>query len=254
MNVLMDGDGRSVLSDFGIAKVMASSTALTRLGAGVGTPEYMSPEQCRGVEVDARADIYALGVMLYEMLTGRTPFVADNFTALAHSHIYEYARPAIVAQSACLASGAERGYEGAGERSANRFQKATEMAVALEQAVAAQTPVSGGSTTSPADAALPALPVAQQRQPAFLFDLWLRLWSTAREQLPTGCANGRAAMSPVRRAARRTVRSIASARNAVSRSSASASGRLIRRRRCRLPTPSFRAALRAHHRHHPSGR
>ena len=149
MNVLLDGDGRSVLSDFGIAKVMASSTALTRLGAGVGTPEYMSPEQCRGVEVDARADIYALGVMLYEMLTGRTPFVADNFTALAHSHIYEYAPPPSSLNphvSPAVQSVVMKALE---KDPANRFQKATEMAVTLEQAVAAQTPVSGGLRPAP---------------------------------------------------------------------------------------------------------
>jgi len=149
MNVLLDGDGRAVLSDFGIAKVMASSTALTRLGAGVGTPEYMSPEQCRGVEVDARADIYALGVMLYEMLTGRTPFVADNFTALAHSHIYEYPPPPSSLNphvSPAVQSVVMKALE---KDPAKRFQKATEMAIALDQAVAAQTPVVPGPRPAP---------------------------------------------------------------------------------------------------------
>ncbi len=89
VNVLMDRTGRPILSDFGIAKVLASTKALTLQGAGVGTPEYMSPEQCQGGPVDARADIYALGVMLYEALTGRLPFLGDNYPALAHSHIYE---------------------------------------------------------------------------------------------------------------------------------------------------------------------
>jgi serine/threonine-protein kinase len=90
VNVLMDRSGRPILSDFGIAKVLASTQEhLTRPGAGVGTPEYMSPEQCQGVDVDGRADIYALGVMLFEAQTGRTPFRGNNYPALAHSHIYE---------------------------------------------------------------------------------------------------------------------------------------------------------------------
>ena len=142
VNVLMDPNGRSVLSDFGIAKVLEGSERLTGTGAGVGTPEYMSPEQCRGnVVVDARADIYALGVMLYEMLTGRPPFLADNYTALAHSHIYEPAPPpsrfnpriSPAVQSVVLK---------ALEKSpADRFQKATELSVALDMAVAAQSPM-----------------------------------------------------------------------------------------------------------------
>src|SRR5215469_8650125 len=89
VNVLMDLTNRPILSDFGIAKVLEGSYGLTRPGAGVGTPEYMSPEQCKGEQVDRRADIYALGIMLYETLTGRTPFVGDNYHAIAHSHIYQ---------------------------------------------------------------------------------------------------------------------------------------------------------------------
>lgn len=90
VNVLMDRSGRPILSDFGIAKVLASTKDhLTRPGAGVGTPEYMSPEQCLGGAVDGRADIYALGVILFEAFTGRTPFLGDNYPAQAHSHIYE---------------------------------------------------------------------------------------------------------------------------------------------------------------------
>src|SRR5436305_10163242 len=89
VNVLMDRAGRPILSDFGIAKALAGSKELTRQGAGVGTPEYMSPEQCQGGPVDGRADNYALGVMLFESLTRRLPFLADDYPALAHSHIYE---------------------------------------------------------------------------------------------------------------------------------------------------------------------
>src|SRR6266516_5030040 len=69
VNVLMARSGRPILSDFGIAKVLAGTKELTHLGAGVGTPEYISPEQCQAGPVDARADIYALCVMLFEALT-----------------------------------------------------------------------------------------------------------------------------------------------------------------------------------------
>jgi serine/threonine-protein kinase len=152
VNVLMDTTGRAVLSDFGIAKVLATSAALTHAGAGVGTPEYMSPEQCRGGTVDARSDIYALGVMLYEMLTGHTPFEADNYTALAHSHIYEPVPPpsrwnpriSPAVQSVIL--------KALEKDPAQRFQIATDMAVTLEQAVAAQAPVPVTAGREPAAA------------------------------------------------------------------------------------------------------
>ena len=141
VNVLMDASGRAVLSDFGIAKVLQTSAALTRDGAGVGTPEYMSPEQCRGGPVDARTDIYALGVMLYEMLTGHTPFEADNYTALAHAHIYEAPPPPSRLNprvSPAVQSVVMKALE---KDPANRFHKATEMASALDAAAAAQAPV-----------------------------------------------------------------------------------------------------------------
>lgn len=140
-NVLMDPTGRTVLSDFGIAKVLQSTTALTHAGAGVGTPEYMSPEQCRGLAVDARVDIYALGVMIYEMLTGRTPFAADNFTALAHAHLYEpppppsHFNPRISpAVQAVILKALEK-------TPADRFQRASELAVDLGEALEAQAPM-----------------------------------------------------------------------------------------------------------------
>ncbi len=141
VNVLLDTSGRAVLSDFGIAKVLATSAVLTQSGAGVGTPEYMSPEQCRGVQVDARADIYALGVMLYEMLTGHTPFEADNYTAIAHAHVYEPVPPPSRLNpriSPAVQSVVLKALE---KDPAERFQEAAEMAIALEQAVAAQMPV-----------------------------------------------------------------------------------------------------------------
>ena len=72
-NVLVDGAGNAYISDFGVARSLASQ-GLTQTGAVVGTPDYLSPEQARGETVDARSDLYALGLILYEMLTGRMPF------------------------------------------------------------------------------------------------------------------------------------------------------------------------------------
>lgn len=78
--------------DFGLARVVGEAR-LTRPNTTQGTPEYMSPEQAMGREVDARTDLYSLGVTLYEMLCGRRPFMADSYVALAHQHMYAPAPP-----------------------------------------------------------------------------------------------------------------------------------------------------------------
>jgi len=81
-NILLTESGEPMLSDFGIAKVLEvgeeTMDQLTVTGVGIGTPEYMSPEQAMGHHVDARTDIYAIGVVLYELVTGRKPFIADT--------------------------------------------------------------------------------------------------------------------------------------------------------------------------------
>lgn len=87
-NVIVGPRGGVTLTDFGIAKA-AQETALTTTGAIVGTPEYMSPEQARGEAVDARTDIYSLGIVAYEMLSGRTPFGGTTPHAVLHQQIYE---------------------------------------------------------------------------------------------------------------------------------------------------------------------
>jgi serine/threonine protein kinase len=85
-NILFGEDGTAILTDFGIAKAVGGQTQLTRVGFTVGTAEYMSPEQAVGVEMDGRSDLYSLGVVLYELLTGRKPYVGDNALAIALLH------------------------------------------------------------------------------------------------------------------------------------------------------------------------
>ena len=90
-NILITQSGQPMLTDFGIAKILEAgeSTGLTASGVGIGTPEYMAPEQGMGGTVDTRADIYALGVVFYELITGRRPFSADTPMAVLVKHITE---------------------------------------------------------------------------------------------------------------------------------------------------------------------
>ena len=128
--------------DFGIAKVGGSSSKLTKAGQVFGTPHYMSPEQCAGSNVDARTDIYALGVILYEMSSGRVPFDADNLMGILTKHMYEQPIPprelpppvdvppgleAVIMK--CLAKSADA-----------RYQSMAEMRADLERLEAGLTP------------------------------------------------------------------------------------------------------------------
>jgi len=88
-NILFDDNGEPYVSDFGIAKLaITSNTELTQGGA-IGTPSYMSPEQARGERLDGRSDIYAMGVMLFEMLSGRLPYTSETPTGMMMKHILD---------------------------------------------------------------------------------------------------------------------------------------------------------------------
>jgi serine/threonine protein kinase len=88
-NMLLRKDSYLLLSDFGIAKILEGTTNLTRAGTGIGTPQYMSPEQGTGQPVDRRSDIYSLGIVLFHALTGRVPFTADSPITITVKHMNE---------------------------------------------------------------------------------------------------------------------------------------------------------------------
>ena len=86
-NVLIHADGRAMLADFGLARGAGQPTHLTTIGLAIGTPGYMAPEQVMGHDVDKRADIYAMGVLTFEMLTGRLPYVGANRMEVAYATV-----------------------------------------------------------------------------------------------------------------------------------------------------------------------
>jgi serine/threonine protein kinase len=86
-NVLIHADGRAMLADFGLARGAGQPTHLTTIGLAIGTPGYMAPEQVMGHDVDKRADIYAMGVLTFEMLTGRLPYIGSNRMEVAYSTV-----------------------------------------------------------------------------------------------------------------------------------------------------------------------
>jgi len=85
-NILLNAHGRAVVTDFGIAK-MTEVSQLTQTGSAIGTPDYMPPEVLRGNPLDGRADIYSLGVVLFQMITGRAPFTATTPFDVASKHL-----------------------------------------------------------------------------------------------------------------------------------------------------------------------
>jgi len=199
-NALWNASGALVLTDFGIAKNTLSAASLTQVGLVMGTPDYLSPEQAQGLALTPASDIYALGVVLYELLTGTVPFDAITPMRVVMSHI-SAPPPPIRQRRPDLPSAVEAVVQQAlAKEPTQRFGSAGELAQALEQAwpaaavpaqgvppgdihsqptsiwnaapVAAPAASASFAPVSPADpalpAAVPAAPMAQARRPALL--------------------------------------------------------------------------------------
>lgn len=136
-NILIDKHGQVYLTDFGIARI-ASTTQFTTTGALIGTPAYMSPEQCKGVDLTHVSDLYSLGIILYEMLTGKVPYDSETPLSVLQKHITEPV-PSLYEYRTDLPSSFEQIISKAlAKEPEDRFQSATEISKALSQAIADQ--------------------------------------------------------------------------------------------------------------------
>jgi serine/threonine protein kinase len=134
-NILITQEGRVKITDFGIARLDSSN--LTQEGQLLGTPNYMAPEQIQGKEVDHRADLFSLGVVLYEMLTRHKPFQGENLTVVSHRIVYDQFTP-LRDYARDLPPGVDRILGRALEKDpARRYQRAKEMIEDLRQVVEA---------------------------------------------------------------------------------------------------------------------
>jgi serine/threonine-protein kinase len=159
-NIFVGDDGHVTLTDFGIAKAASETQALTRTGMLVGTPEYMSPEQAEGTGVDHRTDLYALGIVLYQMLVGRVPFRGTTPHATLHAVIYEAPPPPRQLNPNVAPALEAVVLKAVSKQPERRFQSGAELVAELEAVVSGRAP----EAVTPAVAQTRAVP-APRRSP-----------------------------------------------------------------------------------------
>lgn len=154
-NIIIASDQHIFLTDFGLARIAQASDSTISQDMLIGTPQYISPEQARGVPATERSDIYSLGVVLFEMLTGRVPFSADTPYAIIHDHIYS-PLPLPTSINPGLPKDVERVLlKALAKDPAARYANAIELLNALYQAAGIPAPT--GSTITPVPAPAPDL-------------------------------------------------------------------------------------------------
>lgn len=166
-NVLMDGEGNTLLADFGIARLQEVNATATRTGNIMGTPTYMSPEQSKGKGGDARTDIYSLGVVIYEILTGRPPYISDTPLDIIHQHVAR-AIPSITKARSDLPPAMDGVMDRAlAKEPEHRFQTALEFSEAFMRAIrSAQPDPQPSAMSSGVDSPTPQTPITMQFIPS----------------------------------------------------------------------------------------
>ena len=191
-NVLLTENNEPILADFGLARMLEASTRLTQPQQALGTPDYMSPEQVMGKDADHRADLYALGIMLYQMALGRTPYHADTVAATLLAHVHgELPLPSAIKPDIDPAVEMVL-LKALAKEPDDRFQSGAEMVHALEAAAGISTrtapppsrapvappppPTQPAATPAPEAAPVAATPVAEARKGSGIFK-WVLGWS-----------------------------------------------------------------------------
>jgi serine/threonine-protein kinase len=136
-NIMISTNGDAKVMDFGIARAMSdAATSVTATSAVMGTAQYLSPEQARGELVDARSDIYSSGCVLYELLTGVTPFNGDSPVAIAYQHVNEPPKPPSALDNSIPSSLDSITLGALAKSPSNRYQTAAEMRNDVERSIA----------------------------------------------------------------------------------------------------------------------
>jgi eukaryotic-like serine/threonine-protein kinase len=162
-NILMADDGAVKVTDFGIARAVNTDT-VTRTAAVLGTAAYLSPEQAQGLDLDARSDLYSLGIVLYEALTGRQPFQGDSPVTVAYQHVQEPPRPPREWEPSISPAAEAVTMRALAKNPANRYESAAQMHTDLLNARTGQ-PVAAPAVLTAEETALlqPAGPARQVR-------------------------------------------------------------------------------------------